>query len=240
MAINLTEQFTDKALTEKTKAAQWHAQNEAMGAQMGNLDTTQVTTALGRNAATNAAINNQGAKKGKEAMDDAMYLALLDSIRIQITQLEDSLEASYGEHFAEDLLADLTEKGLFNEEEQKAIMSITDQSERRQAIAAAIQEKLDQGAITQADLEDVPAEIKQWLALRNQEQELMQKQGIEVAQGLESLEAAPTDAKDVAKDHLGNDIARKDEMREAASADKSNEQQDNGAQLNSFSNLLPT
>ncbi|VXC98235.1 conserved hypothetical protein [Oceanicaulis sp. 350] len=72
--------------------------------------------------------------------------------QILLSNMEDRLEAQYGEHFAENLFADLLEEQLIEQDEYARIMAIEDQDERRRAIAAAIQRGIDEGRISPDDL----------------------------------------------------------------------------------------
>ena len=82
--------------------------------------------------------------------------------QILLANLEDRLEAQYGEHFAENLFADLLEEGLIEQDEYAQIMAIADEDERRIAIAAAIQRGIDEGRIDPADLDGHPW-AQEWL-----------------------------------------------------------------------------
>lgn len=76
--------------------------------------------------------------------------------QILLAALEDRLEAQYGEHFAENLFADLLEEGLIEQDEYTRIMAIADEDERRIAIAAAIQRGIDEDRINPDDLDGHP------------------------------------------------------------------------------------
>src|SRR5690606_25855039 len=101
-------------------------------------------------------------RERKESRDTFMLLALLN----RINALESDLAAKYGENFAEDLFADLHEQGLIEQEDYDRIMAIKDQDERRQAIAMNIQQGLEKGTITEADLAKHPWDVRKWTDMR--------------------------------------------------------------------------
>lgn len=112
------------------------------------------------------AINQSKAQeeKAKQRATDLLYMDLLQ----QIGALENQLAEQYGENFAEDLFADLHQQGLIDGDAYQSAMAIEDDKERRQAIALLIQQGLDDGTITMADLEGHPW-AADWLDLHEQE-----------------------------------------------------------------------
>lgn len=115
-------------------------------------DSGEISQAVGamRQAAEDSAKADE--KERKERVDRQALLA----------SLEGRLEAQYGQHFAENLLADLREDGLIEDDEYTRIMAITDEDERRIAIAAAIQRGIDEGRIDPDDLAGHPW-AEEWL-----------------------------------------------------------------------------
>ena len=108
-------------------------------------------------------------RERKASSDTFMLLVLLD----QINALESDLAAKYGENFAEDMFADLHQQGLIDQEDYDRIMAIKDQDERRQAIAMSIQQGLDNGTITEADLEKHPWDVREWMDPRVEREALI-------------------------------------------------------------------
>lgn len=92
-------------------------------------------------------------EKAAASSRDVLFLSLLNQYEADLAEMENNLAEMYGEHFAENLLSDLNEQGLVEEDEYQRIMAISDPKERRQAIAEFVQEKLDSGTITEADLQ---------------------------------------------------------------------------------------
>lgn len=97
--------------------------------------------------------------------DNVETQVLLASMRLEA--FEDSLEAQYGEDFAENMFADLYEEGKIDEEEYKRIMAIEDKDERRKAIARAVQDGIDSGKIDPDTMKEHPW-VKDWLDLHEQ------------------------------------------------------------------------
>ena len=102
-------------------------------------------------------------EKTKRATDDFLLMALIDE---SLAALEADLVSRYGEDFAENWAAELLDKDLYAE-----LMQIEDQAERRRAIAIAIQQGLDNGSITRADLNRIP-DIQDWLSAHDHEEKL--------------------------------------------------------------------
>ena len=117
-------------------------QRQVSGAAAASGEMTQAAGA--RRQMTETADREE--KERKEHVDRQILLAAL----------EDRLEAQYGEHFAENLFADLLEEGLIKQDEYTRIMAIADEDERRIAIAAAIQRGIDEGRINPDDLDGHP------------------------------------------------------------------------------------
>lgn len=74
-----------------------------------------------------------------------------------------SLEQKYGLDFAENWAAD-----LLDEKTYKAIMKIEDQDERREAIAEAIIEGIEEGSIDPRKIEENP-DLAEWLRTQSQQ-----------------------------------------------------------------------
>ncbi|WP_421787180.1 hypothetical protein [Hyphobacterium sp.] len=106
----------------------------------------RVATGAGAARQTELRIEEERRKDRKEQTDRAILLSTLSN-------MEADLSARYGEHFADNLFADLREDGLIEDDEYQRIMGIEDVEERRRAIAAAIQEGIDEGRIQPDDLE---------------------------------------------------------------------------------------
>ncbi|MBR9826674.1 MAG: hypothetical protein GYB36_12885 [Alphaproteobacteria bacterium] len=109
-------------------------------------DVGRVATGAGAARQTELRIEEARRKDRKEQTDRAILLSTLSN-------MEADLSARYGEHFADNLFADLREDGLIEDDEYQRIMGIEDVEERRRAIAAAIQEGIDEGRIQPDDLE---------------------------------------------------------------------------------------
>lgn len=97
-------------------------------------------------------------QKTKDKSNDLTLLAMLDDL----AEFEAGIAADYGENFAENLFSDLNAKGLISDEDHKEIMSIQDDAERKKAMAAKIQEGLDDGSIKPEDLGGHPW-AQEWL-----------------------------------------------------------------------------
>lgn len=212
-----------------------HAQDEIKIAN--DVLTRDQVSHIVSNTHLEQSVHSETSKKRKQAVDDAMLLMTLDDIRRQIVDFESDLEARYGENFAEDLLADLNEKGLIDDEAYQAALSIQDQDERRQAIAKLIQDAIDEGRISKADLADHEW-AEDWLTLREQEQLKMKQQGLDIANGIQAPEHAPTDANDEANIMVGSDQSKEqilDKTDEATAAAKSYQTSSINASPNSLS-----
>ncbi len=97
-------------------------------------------------------------RQARSRNDSTTLSMLLDDL----AEFEAGLAADYGDNFAENLFSDLNAKGLISDEDHKEVMSIQDEAERKKAMAAKIQEGLDDGTIKPEDLEGHPWS-QEWL-----------------------------------------------------------------------------
>jgi hypothetical protein len=98
-------------------------------------------------------------------------------------------------------------------------MAIEDETERRQAIAKLVQDKLDSGEITMADLNKSYPWAKEWLDMRAQERETKQKLGQDFVDNKVSAEELDTDSADFATSTIKNDEQKVDQTRELVEAE---------------------
>ena len=123
--------------------------------------------------------------------------------QILLANLEDRLEAQYGEHFAENLFADLLEEGLIEQDEYAQIMAIADEDERRIAIAAAIQRGIDEGRIDPDDLDGHPW-AQEWLGEHRAAAAVRNSQEAELRNGQRAIHDARVDAQEVASEGISS------------------------------------
>lgn len=172
----------DELVAEAVHAeARYEENQELLGLQGGSVESV-----LRRGKALadhNQAVFRRAAQGRKD--DTATLLAMLDN---QLADLEGRIAGQYGENFAEDLFSDLHEQGLVDQEEYDRIMAIGDQDERRRAIARIIQEGLENGTITDADLEGHPW-AQEWLAQHAERQIQRNIQASELENGQRSIES---------------------------------------------------
>ncbi|WP_138511614.1 hypothetical protein [Maricaulis alexandrii] len=158
-------------------------------------------------AAENSGEMTQGAGARRQMTEDAdrQERERKDQVdrQILLANLEDRLEAQYGEHFAENLFADLLEEGLIEQDEYTRIMAIADEDERRIAIAAAIQRGIDEGRINPDDLEGHPW-AQGWLNEHRAAAAVRNAQEAELRNGQRAIHDARVDAQEVASEGISS------------------------------------
>lgn len=113
-------------------------------------------------------------RKQKERSDQKRdQLALLVLLDDQIHGLEITLADRYGEDFAANLAAEYLDEETF-----KSLMAIEDQSDRRAAIADAINEGIRNGSIDPEDIRRDP-EIMEWLEKNLEKRNLHQQTSVD-------------------------------------------------------------
>lgn len=191
----LRRTFTDNGLTEG-EVRIIHAKaldsktSELLGQLSGSVDG-RIDNGAG--LANRRRSEQQERAKAKSRNDDRVLMALLDNIE----RMENDLADRYGENFAGDLLSDLHVKGLVEEQEYTRIMAITDDTERRRAIAVRIQEGLENGTIRPEDLEGHPW-AQDWLSEHQKATDEMTREAARYERGEVSANEIDRDAKDQA------------------------------------------
>lgn len=137
----------------------------------GVLTESQVSTTLAFAIASQASINSEIDAKRKQASAD--YL-MLEELNRSIGVIEGELEGMYGENFALNVLAELVEDGKISQEDYDRFAAITDPEERRAAIAAWLNEQIENGTLTRDDLKKHPKFIE-WLGLREEAEAIRDK-----------------------------------------------------------------
>lgn len=187
--------FSDNGLTEdEVRALHTNAldlrTNELLGQVSGSVDG-RIDNGAG--LAGRRRSDQQEKAKAKSRNDDRVLMVLLDNI----ARMESDLAHRYGENFAGDLLSDLHAQGLVEEQEYTRIMAITDDTERRRAIALRIQEGLENGTIRPEDLEGHPW-AQDWLSEHQKATDEMTCQAVRYERGDVSANEIDRDAKDQA------------------------------------------
>lgn len=131
-------------------------------------------------------------KERRKRIDDVVMLSSL-------ADMEADLAARYGENFADNLFADLFEEGLIEEDEYQQIMAIQDVEERRRAIAAAIQEGINEGRINPEHLEEHEW-AQRWLSEHRAEadrRDLQAERGLSGEIGVDDMDVSAQDEADL-------------------------------------------
>jgi len=168
--------------------------------RMGNLELSQISSngAFAFAAQKRAQMLKQ--EQSKKAHNDAVMLALLDSI----DAFEEGLAKTHGEHFATDLMEELYLEGKITDEERDRINAITDINEQRQAVAELLMEKLRNGEITRDDLKDHPFALE-WIDKYEAVEERALEEKAEYDAGGATYEDLSTKAQDkVMVEHIAN------------------------------------
>jgi len=156
-------------------------QNEVLLGMGGSIDSVQKRgSALAKH---HEAVRKQ-AERGRRSTSDSAFLQMLDQ---QIRDFEAATAKVYGEDFAENLLADLQEKGLVSDDDVDRINKIADQDERRREIAKLIKQGIDDGSIKPEDLDGHPWS-KEWLDLHAKRQAEAKREADAVISGKQSVE----------------------------------------------------
>ena len=122
--------------------------NAGSAARAGNgeLSNTAGTTS----AAENYKSQRIGAQdKANEERKRNLWMQQMIALEQRLSEIENQLIETYGDDFADNLLADLNAQGSVSDDEYRDAMSIQD-------LAELIQEKLDDGTLEPEDLEGHP------------------------------------------------------------------------------------
>ncbi|MEW7986972.1 MAG: hypothetical protein AB2765_07910 [Candidatus Thiodiazotropha endolucinida] len=101
-------------------------------------------------ASRNEEMTKQEKERAQTRNSDMMLLALLD----QIADMEAGIAAEYGENFAMDMIESLYLKGKITEEERDTIASMQNLGDQRHAAAILVQQKKQDGIVTDEDLKE--------------------------------------------------------------------------------------
>lgn len=209
---------SDRKAYERYQAELFDERMRGQSVKNGTLEKSQISTTIAFAIAAQVKDEKSILEKRKRANDEFLLLDMLQQIREDIDRLETSIADRYGENFAEDMLAELTEQGHIDQAEHDRIMAIEDETERRQAIAKLVQDKLDSGEITMADLNKSYPWAKEWLDMRAQERETKQKLGKDYLDNNASANELDIDSADFAKNQIDTDVAKKDKAEELIDA----------------------
>ena len=201
--------------------------------QQGTLTESQVSTTLAFTIASNAKINGEIAAKRKQTTDDIL---LLEEINRSLAAMESGLEDQHGQYFALDMLADMVEAGKMPQEDYDRFAAIEDPVERRQAIAAYVQAKLDSGEWTMDDLKKHPWAQK-WLNLHEEQTAAIKAEAEQGVKGEKPVEKLCTDANSeaTALTDKAKDAEKFTEVVQADTDNRANEVQDvPGSKVNDF------
>lgn len=206
----------DAAIHTKQSIEVYEQQMQGSAVRQGTLSESQLSTTLAFSLAATGNIQFEEKQKRKQAAAD--YL-LLDSIYQSLSILESGLEAQYGDNFAQDMLADLVEAGKVSQDEYDPIATIKDKNEKRQAIAALIQGKLERGELT---LEDLKAYewAHDWLDLHDQAVKVRDLESQQVLSGEKNANGVSVDGGDQAS-VLTDTAGNKNRLTDLAQADVS-------------------
>lgn len=153
---NLTSTFDESR--QLPEDDQWHLMRAEYYIQMHGCDGVEFYPSSVRSAYSDNVQNMvEQKKRDKQNLDHAM-IALSNRLK----DIENRLIDKYGEYFAENLAAEHLEEDIYEQ-----LMLIQDQEERRGAIAAAINDAIENGSIDVKSINENP-DLAEWLSIRSE------------------------------------------------------------------------